>query len=54
MAEVIGIKFKNNSKTYYFDPVGETFSEGVLLDFFHFQKPLLIPYNCHLLIRYIS
>ena len=28
MAEVIGIKFKNNSKTYYFDPVGETFSEG--------------------------
>ena len=28
MAEVIGIKFKNHSKTYYFDPVGETFSEG--------------------------
>lgn len=28
MAEVIGIKFQNNSKTYYFDPCGESFAEG--------------------------
>lgn len=28
MAIVVGIKFKNTNKTYYFDPIGIDFSEG--------------------------
>ena len=28
MAEVVGIRFKENGKVYYFDPDGKAFSKG--------------------------
>ena len=28
MAMIVGIKFRNSNKVYYFDPVGNEFSEG--------------------------
>ena len=28
MAEVIGVRFKNVGKIYYFDPIGLTFENG--------------------------
>lgn len=30
MAEVIGVRFKNTGKVYYFDPQGETLEKGAM------------------------